>query len=135
MSESNNENNNFCIECSDDENYSNFEDNYRVVNGKRIWEPNGDQIESLYGELETKGFIELKWYCPGRRSPSVNSLINTINSQKTDILDPNHDNDINKSNHLNEFDFEQEFNNETNHSINTKVNQPKRRSNHGLYHF
>jgi len=132
MSESNVDKN-LNVECSDDENYGNSQDNFRLVDGKRIWEPTGEQIGQLYQQLESKGFIELRWQCPGRRSPSVHSLINTINSQKNcETSDHDTNNTDNLKTELNEFDFETDFNNES--TIGTKV-QPRKRSNQGLTLF
>lgn len=132
MNESNSlskDDNNWRVECSDDENYGNYNDNYRIVNGKRIWEPKGEQIAALYAQLEKKGFIELRWQCPGRRSPSVHSSQHNANDKKNDNMsDTNVGNDNNKANELNEFDFENEFTKET--ALPAKVN-PRRRSNQG----
>ena len=96
----------FVIECSDDDNYENNDDNYRVVNGKRIWEPNGQLISSLYKQLEAKGFIELRWQCPGRRSPSVHNF-NANERQKTESVETEA-NTSDKNDLMTEFDFETE---------------------------
>ncbi|XP_054163377.1 mucin-2-like [Oppia nitens] len=101
----------FKIECSDDENYDNNENNYRVVNGKKVWEPTGADIARLYQQLEAKGFIELRWQCPGRRSPSVHNL--AINN-KPDVIDNDTNGSDNKSSLMNEFDFENDFNDDHN---------------------
>ncbi|CAG2101263.1 unnamed protein product [Medioppia subpectinata] len=115
----------FCIDCSDDENYDNNDSNDRVVDGKRVWEPSGTDISRLYRELEAKGFIELRWLCPGRRSPSVHNLGITPKPEPSDgpVSDT-------KSDLMNEFDFEADFNGDQPvPAIGAKAGaQPKRRA-------
>lgn len=104
------------VNCSDDEN-----EDQRIVNGSKVWEPEGDKIAQLYSEIEKKGFIDLKWTCPGRRSPSINS---TAHSSEKKSSDPN-DGNI-KSNEPNEFDFDEDI-----FDVPAKVSAPRRRSNQG----
>lgn len=63
---------NWSVECSDEEGYFDRAVNYRILpaGGGRIWEPSGGDIARLYGEMETVGFNKLQWQCPGRISPS-----------------------------------------------------------------
>ena len=111
------------VNCSDEEAFYGDENNYRIVNGKRIWEPKIEEIVSLYQQLEHKGFIELKWQCPGRRSPSVHSAQQS-NEKKPEIND-----EVHKTNESNEFDFDDDFGKEP--SLPTKVTQPRKRLNQG----
>lgn len=111
------------VNCSDEETFYGDENNYRIVNGKRIWEPKIEEIVSLYQQLEHKGFIELKWQCPGRRSPSVHSAQQS-NEKKPEIND-----EVHKTNESNEFDFDDDFGKEP--SLPTKVTQPRKRLNQG----
>ena len=129
MNESNDK---FVVDCSDDESYENNESNYRIVNGKKVWEPNGQQIASLYRQLEAKGFIELRWQCPGRRSPSVHN-INLNDRQKTEPIDNETNLSDKTSDLLNEFDFDTEFNTESQVvNIATKSGAPKKQRPTGL---
>ncbi|CAH1987363.1 unnamed protein product [Acanthoscelides obtectus] len=50
----------FDIECSDEE----FKD------CKGPWEPEPEEVDRLYTALQNGEFQELKWTCPGYRSPS-----------------------------------------------------------------
>ena len=126
MSESND---NFVVDCSDDENYDNNESNYRLVLEQRVWEPKGGQIAQLYRQLESKGFIELRWQCPGRRSPSVHNI--AIGGQRSDTNDNDLNINDNKTNDLlNEFDFESEMDTKLS-NMGSKASQPQRRRSAG----
>lgn len=65
------------VGCSDEESYAPAGVDKPDL---RNWEPTGVQIALLYKQLEKIGSIDLKWQCPGRRSPSVHS--NTTGAEK-----------------------------------------------------
>jgi uncharacterized protein with WD repeat len=90
------------VECSDEESYQ-ASSSHRMINGKKVWEPSGQQIAFLYRQLEKSGSIDLKWQCPGRRSPSVHS-----NSQGSDKkLDTGENSKT--VDEPNEFDFDEDI--------------------------
>lgn len=64
------------IDCSDDEKY----DIKLRDNGE--WEPEPSVIVELYNRMESDGFIELEWQCPGRRPPTPQS--SSDNKDNTD---------------------------------------------------
>ena len=100
-----NTNQNWSVECSDDENYFEPSDNYRISSdGTRIWEPSGVDIVRLYEEIEANGFNKLEWQCPGRISPSqLNQDAN--DGQYSQLDDSNSLTNQTKS----KFDFDNEF--------------------------
>lgn len=50
----------FCVECSDDE----------LKNNTEPWEPDPEEVDRIYSMLAKGEIPELKWKCPGYRSPS-----------------------------------------------------------------
>lgn len=50
----------FCVECSDDE----------LKNSTEPWEPDPEEVDRIYSMLAKGEIPELKWKCPGYRSPS-----------------------------------------------------------------
>ena len=101
------------VECSD-------EDSYPEVKPSKEWEPNGQQIAMLYRQLEKIGSIDLKWQCPGRRSPSVHSSSLGMDKKMTDANEQSK-----KTIEPNEFDFDDDFMDEP--TMN-KVTVPRRKS-------
>ncbi|KAF8772962.1 PAXIP1-associated glutamate-rich protein 1A-like [Argiope bruennichi] len=89
------------INCSDDELSTAAKDS------NDMWEPSPEEIISMYEILESKGVLEFEWQCPGRRSPSVNSM-------KSDLMDkgPASNEDSKLTAEPNEFDFNDEFSTE-----------------------
>ncbi|KFM80295.1 PAXIP1-associated protein 1, partial [Stegodyphus mimosarum] len=87
----------FIVSCSDDELGSSKE-------FASSWEPSPEEIISMYEMLESKGVLDFEWQCPGRRSPSINSI-------KSDLMEKGSisDDDSNKQVEPNEFDFKDEF--------------------------
>ncbi|CAG2170667.1 unnamed protein product [Oppiella nova] len=127
----------FAIECSDDDNYDNNSAvNTREVNGRREWEPNGADIRRLYSHLSARGVLELRWQCPGRRSPSVHGL--ALHGKPDATADPIAAQTDAKTAAKNEFDFESDFNGDDHQMPKTVgsakgVSAPhKRRSTAGL---
>lgn len=103
-------------ECSDEEKY--FEPNvkYRTNgNNNRIWEPSGEDIYELYQQIKMNNVVELEWICPGRISPSqldqINKEQNGQNDSKTEESEQ-----TTKT----EFDFDNEFDNDSNLLKNSK---------------
>lgn len=92
------------VECSDEETYNNVGTN-RQVERKTIWEPSGKQIAFLYQQLEKTGCIDLRWQCPGRRSPSVHSVTQGAGDKKS----ANANESNSKVSVVTEFDFDEEF--------------------------
>lgn len=64
MGANNDDNDDWCVECSDEENYGSSS------NQKGAWEPDPKIIVELYEKLAKGEKLELEWKCPGRRSPS-----------------------------------------------------------------
>lgn len=105
------------VPCSDDEAY---QDSPPATEGKkRVYEPSGAQIAMLYRQLEKSGAIDLKWQCPGRRSPSVHSN-SQVNEKKQ-----SESGDNSKKIEPNEFDFDDEMFDEPSAS---KIAVPRRKS-------
>lgn len=118
-------NNEWQIDYSDDESeLFDPKENYREINGKRVWEPKGSEIAALYFQLEKRGYLDLKWQCPGRRAPSIPTL--PVNEDKKQEIPEAGE----KQNQSHEFDFEDDFGLET--APTAKLNQSRRRSNQGL---
>ncbi|GIY87085.1 uncharacterized protein CDAR_255911 [Caerostris darwini] len=99
------------IDCSDDELSSSVKDN-------NSWEPSPDEIASMYETLDIKGTLELDWQCPGRRSPSTNSMKSDLN-EKGPASNDNGKTEVEP----NEFDFNDEFSTE---QISPKISARKR---------
>ncbi|KAK6184547.1 hypothetical protein SNE40_006997 [Patella caerulea] len=59
------EDDDWCIDCSDDEKYN------PTQLRKGVWEPKPEDVISLFEKLEKDRFIELRWQCPGRRPPDA----------------------------------------------------------------
>ncbi|UYV71999.1 hypothetical protein LAZ67_9001527, partial [Cordylochernes scorpioides] len=95
MSEEHEQNDDWIIECSDDEYASN----------SKNWEPSPEEIISLYTELHEKGILELEWKCPGRRSPSVHSA----ETESVDKKAQEDEDAANKRTEATEFDFDEEI--------------------------
>ncbi|XP_018335584.1 PAXIP1-associated glutamate-rich protein 1A [Agrilus planipennis] len=68
----------FVVECSDDE----------FKNIKGTWEPPVEEIERLYDILDKGELPEIKWKCPGYRSPSPEVQ---DQPQEEDVLKPTED--------------------------------------------
>lgn len=96
------DNSDWTVSCSDEESYQ-PNSSQREVNGKKVWEPSGQQIAFLYRQLEKSGSIDLKWQCPGRRSPSVHSNSQS-NDKKLDTMD-----NSKLAPEPNEFDFDEDI--------------------------
>ncbi|GFT59589.1 uncharacterized protein NPIL_195621 [Nephila pilipes] len=111
--ESNDISDDFVVSCSDDELSTSAKDS-------NIWEPTPEEIVSMYEILESKGILEFDWQCPGRRSPSVNSM-------KSDLLEkgPASNEDGKLPVEPNEFDFNDEFSTE---QFSPKISARKQRS-------
>ncbi|XP_053207718.1 uncharacterized protein LOC128391794 [Panonychus citri] len=100
------EDNDWSITCSDDELYdvaNNLVIPFNQPGGIKVWEPSGNKISTLYKQLEKCDYIELKWVCPEKRSPSDDSRdlvdINKMtesNENKPSSVEPN------------QFDFDEE---------------------------
>ena len=92
------------VECSDEETHSkNW--TQRQVDGKTVWEPPGKQIAFLYQQLEKTGCMDLRWQCPGRRSPSVHSVSQGAGDKKSASASETGS----KVAVVTEFDFDEEF--------------------------
>ncbi|XP_075211716.1 PTIP binding protein Pa1 [Lycorma delicatula] len=87
----------FEIGCSDDEKY----DIKLRDNGE--WEPEPSVIADLYFQLESDGYIELEWQCPGRRPPTPQSL----NDSKDNSNDKIHD--VKEEEDKSDFEFKDEM--------------------------
>ncbi|GFW32486.1 uncharacterized protein TNCV_676451 [Trichonephila clavipes] len=100
------------VNCSDDELSTSAKDS------SNLWEPTPEEIVSMYEILESKGILEFDWQCPGRRSPSVNSM-------KSDLLEkgPASNEDGKLPAEPNEFDFNDEFSTE---QFSPKISARKR---------
>ncbi|GIY84175.1 uncharacterized protein CEXT_590311 [Caerostris extrusa] len=105
------ESDDWVIDCSDDELSSSVKDN-------NSWEPSPDEIASMYETLDIKGTLELDWQCPGRRSPSTNSMKSDLN-EKGPASNDNGKTEVEP----NEFDFNDEFSTE---QISPKISARKR---------
>lgn len=93
------------VACSDEETCSKTW-TVREVAGKRVWEPtSGKQIAFLYQQLEKTGCMDLRWQCPGRRSPSVHSASQGTGDKKA----ANASEASSKAPVVTEFDFDEEF--------------------------
>jgi len=86
------------VSCSDDEGYGGRSDK----DGK--WEPPIDQVIMFYQRLQENGSLELKWSCPGRRSPSLESESQLGSERKSSNASTS---DTTKAS--TEFDFDEEF--------------------------
>lgn len=109
---------NWSVECSDEEGYFDSAINYRQLpaGGGRIWEPSGEEIARLYGEMETVGFNRLQWQCPGRISPSQ------LQTETTDGQFENAEEGNNQAGGAqtkSKFDFDTEFDDEELPSFST----------------
>lgn len=103
------------VECSDDEKYLSQRDDH----GGRSWEPSPEDIIRLYTTLVEKGTLELEWRCPGRRSPSVHS--NESEGAERRAVEE----DQTKMSEPNEFDFDDDEGPDT--SCSPKIT-PRRRA-------
>ncbi|XP_053209372.1 PAXIP1-associated glutamate-rich protein 1-like [Panonychus citri] len=120
------EDNDWSITCSDDELYdvaNNLVIPFNQPGGIKVWEPSGNKISTLYKQLEKCDYIELKWVCPEKRSPSDDSRdlvdINKMtesNENKPSSVEPN------------QFDFDEEQPEKYN---NFPKSGPKRRTTQG----
>ena len=54
----------WCVECSDDEKYN------PTKIEKGVWEPESEDIKCLYEKLAKGENFTLEWKCHGRRSPT-----------------------------------------------------------------
>jgi PAXIP1-associated protein, putative len=106
------------VNCSDEELYD-VKNRMTVVKGKEVWEPSEDKIANLYLQIEKNGALDLKWVCPGRRSPSIHTNLTSENRKQIETNDSN-----TALAEPNQFDFDEEVNTV---SI-PKVNVVKRRS-------
>ncbi|KAJ6220011.1 hypothetical protein RDWZM_005823 [Blomia tropicalis] len=123
MSQAVQDDSNWVVECSDEEDY--FEPNieYRTVNGIRVWEPSGEDIVRLYEEIEANGYNKLEWQCPGRISPSQLNQDNVVNDQsdETEIND-----DVNDKKDKSKFDFDIDFDDDDDQFNASSARVPKR---------
>lgn len=105
------------VSCSDDEGYG------RIDSSNTSWEPPVKQIALLYQQLEKNGSLDLKWQCPGRRSPSVHSTSGqTVDKSKTSNMT-----DSSKPNSaVTEFDFDEEF--ADSNPATAKLSAPRRKN-------
>lgn len=94
----------WAVDCSDEESYASM-GSKKMVNGRMVWEPNGKQMAFLYQQLEKSGCMDLRWQCPGRRSPSVHSVTQAAAEKKT----ANTSETSAKVSAVTEFDFDEEF--------------------------
>lgn len=108
------------VPCSDEEAEQSDSLAARAADGKRCYEPSGSQIAMLYRQLERTGAIDLKWQCPGRRSPSVHSNSQLGDKKQSDASDASR-----KTSESNEFDFDDAVFDEP--SAN-KIAAPRRKS-------
>ncbi|KPM09779.1 PAXIP1-associated protein-like protein [Sarcoptes scabiei] len=108
----------FLAECSDEEQFFDPNEKYRQLKigsrTVRIWEPSGSDIANLYEEIKEKGVVDLEWQCPGRISPTeydsmMNAKSESPNTSSTDQTQAD----------KTEFDFDNDFDDETN-PIETK---------------
>ena len=129
---------NWSVECSDEEGYFDSAINYRQLpaGGGRIWEPSGEEIARLYGEMETVGFNRLQWQCPGRISPSQ------LQTETTDGQFENAEEGNNQGGGAqtkSKFDFDTEFDDEelpsfsTGTSSNSSGNRVTAKRTQGLF--
>lgn len=119
------QNSNWSVECSDEEGYFESNVNYRRLpaGGGRIWEPSGEEIGRLYGEMETVGLNRLQWQCPGRISPSQ------LAQETTDgqFENPEDSNSLaGGSQTKSKFDFDNEFDDEESPSFNAGASSGNR---------
>ena len=114
------------VECSDEELYdvaNNLIIPFNQPGGTKLWEPSGLKISSLYKQIETSNFVELKWICPEKRSSSDHSN-NSVDKSK--IAEPNESKP--SSMEPNQFDFDEEQPEKYNDFPKAG---PKRRNNQG----
>ena len=109
------------IDVSDDEKYgTNLTRQGKVTK----WEPSPTRIAFLYQQLEKNGSLDLKWKCPGRRSPSVHSPAagnNVLERNKVNVVDANKQSNLLAS----EFEFDEKFGDFNPTSTVTSVNRRK----------
>lgn len=107
------------VECSDEESYFEADKHYRTTaEGGRIWEPSGEDIVHLYEEIHSKGFNQLDWQCPGKLSPSQ------LEHLEEEPLDNNCSGLVGQTQAKSEFDFDNDFEDNTFRATATRV--PKR---------
>ncbi|KAI1292117.1 hypothetical protein HDE_06994 [Halotydeus destructor] len=108
-----NQSENWVVDCSDDESLRASGISGETSDKSKVWEPSGPKIAFLYKQLEKMGAIDLKWQCPGRRSPSVHSPA----SGERKFMDTSEQ--PKASSEPNEFDFDEDFDDLSSNKITT----------------